>query len=89
MTPLQIEMLIWYAVRAPEAGSFPGLQCSAQIEAVTRFIDLEVFERTDNGWFNVTERGYAWLAALKSVPTPVARTVWVNPNTQEEIVTRV
>lgn len=82
MTPLALEMLIWFRTRAPAAGSFPNIERGPQKEIVDWFLREGVILQCEgvHAGFKTTERGDAWLKLCLDTPMPVQ--LWVDPRTK-------
>ena len=84
MTPLEIEILLWYHCRAADYrdGDFSA---PAVRDTIDNFRDhLGLIENRENGrcgdypcTYRLTDRGEAYVGALKAVPLPVK--TWVMP----------
>lgn len=80
MTPLALEMLIWFHTRPREAGPFPHIDYPPQTEIVTRFCQNDLVKPYDierDGTYRTTERGAAWLELILQTPYP--KQLWVDP----------
>lgn len=82
MTPLALEMLVWFATRAPEAGPFPNLKThEPQKEIRNAFLADGIIEPWDDlsgePIYRATDKGGAWLDMILSVPMPVP--LWADP----------
>lgn len=82
MTPLAIEMLIWFHTRGAEAGPFPNIRMgSPQGEIVAGFLAegiIEAYEGTSpQHTYRTTDRGKAWLTMM--LDTPMPKQVWIDP----------
>lgn len=81
MTPLALEMLIWFHTRGAAAGAFPRIELKPQLEVVNWFLDEDIIEPHDGAspqyTYRTTEKGAAWLGMM--LETPMPRRVWVDP----------
>lgn len=84
MTPLALEMLIWFHTRASSAGPFPNIHLDPQADIVqwfTEFGIIEPYEGASEAYtYQTTKRGDAWLKLCLNTPMPVQ--LWVDPRTQ-------
>lgn len=85
MSPLEIEILLWYHTRPVDfrEGDFSA---PAVRSAIDRFRDVHglLQERTekvsgDFRTYSLTERGEVYVSALMSLPLPVRECKWVIP----------
>jgi hypothetical protein len=76
MSPLAVEMLIWFCTRAPEAGAFHNIGRDPQQEIFAWFVREGVVDRGDE-FARGTDKGRAWLAMVCATPMPVQQ--WVDP----------
>lgn len=85
MTPLAMEMLIWFFTRPAEAGPFPNINYGPQSEIVQWFLRegiIEPFEdKSPALTYRTTPRGEAWLTMCLETPMPVQ--VWVDPRKRQ------
>jgi hypothetical protein len=82
MTPLAVEMLIWFATRAAEAGPFQGIrECQPQKEIRNWFLRDGIIEPWDayspEPIYRTTEKGRRWLDLICDTPMPVQK--WIDP----------
>ena len=79
MTPLALEMLIWFHTRAPADATFPNIRKGPQSEIVDWFLREGIIFQVENAdfGFKTTERGDAWLKLCLDTPMPVQ--LWVDP----------
>jgi hypothetical protein len=82
VSPLTIEMLIWFCTRAPvEGNGFPNIGLGPQCLIVNQFMDEEIIEIPDGmegrGLFTATDKGRAWLEMICATPMPVQQ--WIDP----------
>jgi hypothetical protein len=72
MTPLALEMLIWFRTRSREAGPFPNINYGPQSEIVQRFLKdgiIEPYEDVSPCFtYRTTDRGDAWLNLFLDTP---------------------
>jgi len=84
MTPLAMEMLIWFYTRAPEAGEFPNIRLGPQSAIVDGFLADAIIEQVEGfstPIFKTTLKGEAWLKLALQTPVPVQQ--WVDPRSLE------
>jgi hypothetical protein len=84
MSPLAIEMLIWFCTRAAEAGPFPNLKTHEPQKEIRNWMlaDGIIYCPEPLGAepiYQATEKGQAWLAMMCSTPMPEQR--WADPRT--------
>jgi len=82
MSPLALEMLIWFCTRAAEAGPFPSLIThEPQKEIRNAFLADGIIEPWDKDStipvYRATEKGRAWLSIILNTPLPIQ--VWTDP----------
>lgn len=79
MTPLALEMLIWFCTRAPEAGPFENIRLGPQSEIVEWFLrdGIVTQEPVPLLVYRATDKGHAWLSLILATPMP--KQVWVDP----------
>ena len=86
MTPLAVEMLIWFCTRAPEAGPFPNIKThEPQKEIRNHFLEEGIIEPvgaySSEPVYRATDKGQAWLTMVCGTPMPEQR--WVDPRSDE------
>lgn len=87
MTPLQIDIVIWYGTRAVDyrEGDFsaPAVRsCIDEFRDDLKLLEAILSEeREDHRTYRLTARGEAYLRALTDLPLPVCH--WVIPQTSE------
>lgn len=76
-TPNDIEVLI-HCHCSPNV--HPRADAPAVIETIERFLNDEIIERSlrNEGTYNTTDKGRAWLKCILNVPYPTQR--WVDSN---------
>lgn len=84
MTPLALEMLIWFCTRAAEAGPFPNLKTHEPQKEIRNWMRADgIIEPWDDlspePVYRATERGQAWLRMILATPMPVLQ--WIDPRT--------
>ena len=80
MTPLALEMLIWFSVKAPSAlKDFPNIDRDPQQDILDWFVNDGIVDRRD--FPNVTTKGRAWLEMILHTPQPVQ--AWLDPRTEK------
>ena len=81
MTPLAVEMLLWFHTRATAAGPFRGITSEPQTEIVRQFILAGVFQRENEGpnLYSTTDKGKAWVEMILATPMPIPVQVWRDP----------
>jgi len=84
MTPLHLQMLLhYYAIAEPYAKNDP---LHAESRAVSRYRDQLVSlkliheDPTSGSGYSCTERGFAYVEALKALPLPEVFTEWKIPS---------
>lgn len=82
MTPLALEMLIYYCTRSqPAAGPFPNERMEPQKEILRNLRAKEVLVEQQvgdgNTYHEATAKGQAWLAMILETPLPVQQ--WIDP----------
>lgn len=79
MSPLAVEMLIWFCTRAvPDSEPFPNISREPQQEIIRWMHDAEIIRYTGHADKpEGTERGRAWLAMICDTPMPVKQ--WIDP----------
>lgn len=88
MTPLAVEMLIWFCTRAPEAGAFPNLKThEPQKEIRNKMLNDGIifcpYPLGTEPIYKATEKGQAWLKMLCETPQPIPEQHWVDPRFAE------
>ncbi len=82
MTPLQIQMMLhYYAIAEPYACRQPEHANSEAVHQQRHSLICDELLETDPGSpssFRVTERGLAYVKALKDMPLPIKK--WVMPD---------
>lgn len=83
MTPLALEMLIWFCTRAtPDAGPFHNIHRDPQQEIMQRFLDDGIIRNTRHKDMpTATDKGMAWLKLICATPVPVQQ--WIDPRTYD------
>lgn len=76
MSPLAVEMLIWFCTRAPEAGPFANWSLQPQQEITSWFHRQGVIDRGDES-ARATDKGRAWLSLILNTPMPAQS--WIDP----------
>lgn len=81
MSPLALDILVWYSTRAAAAGSFENFDMQPQQEIITYFVaqgiltpDIDVPD-----FYRPTDKGRAWLDMILDTPMPVQQ--WLDPRT--------
>jgi hypothetical protein len=74
MSPLAVEMLVWFATRVEP---YPDMH-SAQREVVAHFYLRGIVDRND-AFATATAKGRAWLSLICATPMPEQQ--WVDPRT--------
>lgn len=86
MTPLALEMLIWFHTRAAAAGPFEGLERGPQSEIMRQFLTEGIIEPYDGTspahTYRTTDKGRAWLDMILATPQP--RLVWADPRLADD-----
>jgi hypothetical protein len=79
VTPLAVEMLIWFCTRAvPDCQPFPNIERDPQQEIIRWMLDADVIRTS--GHSNkpmATEKGRAWLELICATPMPIHK--WADP----------
>lgn len=86
MTPLAVEMLIWFCTRPPEADVFPSLKTHEPQKEIRNWMIAEgVIEPWDDlstePLYRATDKGQAWLRMICATPMPVQ--LWADPRVGE------
>lgn len=76
MTPLAVEMLIWFCTRTPEAGPFHNIGRKPQQEIFSWFLREGIIDRGDE-FAHATDKGRAWLEMVCATPMPEQQ--WIDP----------
>jgi len=82
MTPLHIQiMLHYYCNVTPYAEKEPAHRNSSAVMSYTDYLVDDNMLRPSQceGVYVVTEKGRAYIDALKAVAEPIAKTIWVQP----------
>ena len=83
MTPLQIKILLHYYTCVDGYGrADDNRKEPAVIEAISQFMRNGMLKPSPEGLYTVTDRGKAYIDALRSMPLPVCE--WRVPETGEE-----
>lgn len=79
MTPLALEMLIYFCTRAvPDCEPFHNIQLAPQQEIFWWMIDADIIRSTGHrDKPEATDKGRAWLALICETPMPVQQ--WADP----------
>jgi hypothetical protein len=82
VSPLAVEMLVWFCTRSWQAGPFPNLTTHEPQKEIRNWMlaegVIEPFEPTGSEpVYQATERGQAWLRMITETPIPVQK--WVDP----------
>jgi hypothetical protein len=86
MTPLALEMLLWFHTHEGDGAVHPSQASEAAEEIVQGFLDEGIvglgrgYKANEPPKFALTERGKAWLDLILSIAPPVAQ--WVNAEGQ-------
>ena len=86
MTPLALEILLWYSLHAAEAGPFENYHLQPQQDVIKWFLSADILrheEADPPNFYRPTERGRAFLALILSTPLPKAS--WVDPRNDQAI----
>jgi len=72
MTPLAMEMLIWFHTRSFLAGPFPNIEREPQQEIVAWFLRAGIIEQVESirDTYTATSKGSEWLARALQTPIP-------------------
>ena len=86
MTPLALEMLVWFHTRAAAAGPFEGIERGPQSEIMRQFLVEGIIEPYDSTspahTYRTTDKGRAWLEMILDTPQP--KLVWADPRMPAE-----
>lgn len=82
MTPLALEMLVWFYSRSDGCSGFPNVERDPQQEIIRLFYAAGIIDRLD-ALAKTTEKGRAWMAMLLATPKPLP--TWFDPRTGEII----
>lgn len=84
MTPLALEMLIWFCTRAvPAADPFPNIEREPQQDTIRWMLDADVIRTTGHkNKLEATDKGHAWLVMIRETPMPVQ--MWVDPRKSDK-----
>jgi hypothetical protein len=82
MSPLAVEMLIWFCTRGAEAGPFHNIGRDPQQEILSWFLRDGIIDRGDE-FARATDKGKAWLSLILNTPMPVNR--WTDPRSGKPV----
>jgi len=74
VSPLAIDLLISFYCKIEKR---TDLEFSAQQEIISRYLENNVIKKSGTGYYELTERGVAWLKMICQTPLPVA--AWTDP----------
>jgi len=85
MTPLALEMLLWFCTRTAEAGPFPNLKTHEPQKEIRNWMLADgIIEPWDffsrEPIYRATDKGRAWLDMILATPMPEQK--WVDPRTE-------
>lgn len=68
MTPLELDMLVWFC---GQQDAFPNIDLAPQQAAVAKFMRDGIIDPTSGPIWRATEKGQAWLRMILNTPMPV------------------